>query len=425
LRRLRLIAVAVALASATPGICLALPAAAKAPKKPGKVRVDSVTPTSIKLRWKDRAKNETGYEVRRRQVGHSRWKAKRVRRNRTRFKNGGLDPGTVHEHQVRACNRNRCSGWSAVRRQATLLAPFGDPYPNLGSCGVFPPSSAAPNAPSGDDASAWNQQVAAAPVHPSSDAIIARIGEDGPDELHPDFGSNPDYGIPYVVVPGGQPGAPVRIGPAGYPDESDFGPAPIPPRAPIEAGSDHHVLVVDRDECELFELYGGEYRGGTKNRWQADSTARFDLTSTALRPDAYTSADAAGLPIFPGLVRYDEVAAGEIDHAIRVTFDETRQSFIHPATHYASSSCDPHRPAMGMRLRLKAGYDISPLDGQARVIAVALKRYGMIVADNGSNWFITGATDSRWNNDDLNRLKDIPSSAFEVVRSEAPEVTPC
>src|SRR5918996_2134234 len=272
---MRIIALIVLLVFAAGGT--AAPAAAKAPKKPGKVRVDRVSPTSIKLRWKDRAKNEVGYKVRFRQAGHSRWKTKRVRWNRTRFKNGGLDPGTLHEHQVRACNRNRCSSWSAVRRQATLLASFGDPYPDLGSCGVFPPSSAAPNAPSGDDPSAWNQEVSAAPVHPSSDAIIARIGEDGPDELHPDFGSNPDYGVPYVVVPGAQPDVPVRIGPAGFPDESDFGPAPIPPRAPIEAGPDHHVLVVDRDECELFELYGGEYRGGTRNRWQADSTARFDL----------------------------------------------------------------------------------------------------------------------------------------------------
>src|SRR5918996_1321246 len=272
MRIIALIVLLVFLAGAT-----AAPVAAKAPRKPGKLRVDGVTPTNIKLRWKDRAKDETGYEVRRRQVGRSRWKTKRVRRNRTGFKNRGLDPGTVHEHQVRACKRERCSGWSAVRRQATLLAPFGSPYPDLGSCGVFPPSSAPSNAPSGEDPSAWNQDVSAAPVPPSSDAIIARIGEDGPGELHPDFGSNPDYGVPYVVVPGGQPDAPVRIGPAGYPEESDFGPAPIPPGAPIEAGPGHHVLVVDRDECELFELYGGEYRGGTRNRWQADSTARFDL----------------------------------------------------------------------------------------------------------------------------------------------------
>ena len=318
---------------------------------------------------------------------------------------------------MRACGRGGCSAWSPVRRQATLLAPFGSPYPSLGSCEAFPPSTAPPGAPSAADLSAWNQDVSAAAVHPRSDEIVARIGATGPDELHPDFGDNPAYGIPYVVVPGVQPDVPVRIGPDGYPDESDFGPAPIPPRAPIEGGSDDHVLVVDRDACELFELYRGEYRGGPRNKWRAASTAFFDLTSTALRPDTFTSADAAGLPIFAGLVRYDEVAAGRIDHAIRVTFDETRRAFVHPATHYASSSCDPDRPAMGMRLRLKAGHDISALDGQARVIATALKRYGMIVADNGSNWFITGATDSRWEDDDLNRLKEIPGSAFEVVNT--------
>jgi hypothetical protein len=300
LRRLRLTAFAVALASAGAGILLAVPAVAKAPKKPGKVRVDRVSPTGIKLRWKDRAKNETGYEVRRRQVGHSRWKAKRVRRNRTRFKNGGLDPGTVHEHQVRACNRNRCSGWSPLRRQATLLAPFGDPYPDLGSCGVFPPSSAPPNAPS-----------ATTPAH----------------------GTRTSPPLRCTRAPTRSSRASVRTGPT---------------------ICTHHVLVVHRDKCELFEFYGGEYRGGTRNRWQADSTARFDLASTAPRPDTY--------------------------NAIRVTFNETRQAFIHPATHYASSSCEPDRPAMGMRLRLKAGYDISALDGQAQVIAVALKRYGMIVA---------------------------------------------
>jgi hypothetical protein len=419
---MRLIAVTALLIVSVTGSATAT---AKAPKKPDKVRVDRATATSIKLRWKDRALNETGYKVRTRQQGVSAWKTKRLRRNRTKFKNRGLDPGTLYEHQVRACGGGGCSGWSRVRTQATLLAAFGDPYPSLGSCRVFPPSSAPPGAPSEGSLSAWNQDISSAPLHPNSGAIINRIGQDGADELHPDFGANPDYGLPYVVVPGVQPEVPVRIGPDGYPDESDFGPAPIPPRTPIEGGSDNHVLVVDRDACELFELYRGTYRGGTKNRWEADSTAFYDLTSTALRPDMFTSADAAGLPIFPGLVRYDEVAAGHIDHAIRVTFEQTRQAFIHPATHYASSSCDPDQPAMGARLRLKSGYDISGLDGQARVIAVALKRYGMIIADNGSNWFITGATDSRWNDDDLNRLKEIPGSAFEVIRSQASEVTPC
>ncbi|MGH3042277.1 MAG: hypothetical protein ACRDNG_11180, partial [Gaiellaceae bacterium] len=167
---------------------------------------------------------------------------------------------------------------------------------------MFPPSSVPPGAPSDDDLGAWNQVISSAPVHPRSNAIIDRIRADGGDELHPDFGSNPAYGIPYVVVPGAQPDVPVRIGPDGFAGESDFGPAPIPPRSPVEGGSDSHLLVVDRDACELYELYRAEYRDGPRNRWLADSTAYFDLGSTSLRPDTFTSADAAGLPIFPGLV---------------------------------------------------------------------------------------------------------------------------
>jgi hypothetical protein len=402
----------------------AAPASAR-PKKPGKVRVDRVSDTAIKLRWKDRSRVETSFKVRHREQGGPRWIKERVARSRTGFRNRGLEPGTAHEHQVRACGRGRCSGWSSKRVGATLLAGFGAPHPSLGSCDVLPPSGAPAGAPSEAGLGAWNQVISSAPTLPRSSAIIDRIRADGSDELHPDFGSNPAYGIPYVVVPGVQPEVPVRVGPDGFAGESDFGRAPIPPRSPVEGGSDNHVLVVDRDACELYELYRAEYRGGPRNRWQADSTAFFDLGSASLRPDTFTSADAAGLPILPGLVRFDEVASGSIDHAIRVTFAETRQAFLHPATHHASDSCHPDRPAMGMRLRLKAAYDISALDGQARVIAEALKRYGMIVADNGSNFFITGATDRRWNDDDLDRLKEIPGSAFEVVRSQAAEVSPC
>jgi hypothetical protein len=197
-----------------------------------------------------------------------------------------------------------------------------------------------------------------------------------------------------------------------YADESDPGPYPIPLGAPIEGGGDRHVLAVDRDACKLYEMYDAWPRS---NRWDASNGAAWDLTSNARRPNTWTSADAAGLPIFAGLARYDEVAAGEIDHALRVTFNVTQKGFIYPATHYASDSTNPNHPPMGLRLRLKASYDISGSTGQARVILEALKKYGLIVADNGSNWFVTGAADSRWNDADLNQLKVVPGTAFEVV----------
>jgi hypothetical protein len=190
----------------------------------------------------------------------------------------------------------------------------------------------------------------------------------------------------------------------------------VPLDAPVEGGAqsagDRHVLVLQQGTCQLFEL-GVAQR--TANGWTAYVGARFDLTTGALRPLTWTSADAAGLPILPGLVRYDEVASGAIRHAIRVTFSQTQRGFILPATHFASSRTDPDLPPMGMRLRLSAVYDISGLTGQSRVIAEAMQRYGLIVADNGSNWFFQGGTDPRWNDDDLSQLKAIPGSAFEVV----------
>ena len=231
-------------------------------------------------------------------------------------------------------------------------------------------------------------------------------------------------------VPADQP----RVGISfdAYGDESDKGPYPVPPGAPVEGGKrgdgDRHVLVVRRPSspggsCDLFELYRAFERG---RGWSADSAALFDLGSplAGQRPDGWTSADAAGLPIYPGLVTYEEVRSGSIDHAIRVTFEETRRGYVSPATHYASDSCDPDRPAMGMRLRLRAGYPMGGFSGDSRVIATALKRYGMIVADNGSNWFISGSTDRRWDDENLNQLKSIPGSAFQVVRS-GPETSPC
>jgi hypothetical protein len=393
-------------------------------KPPGKLRVERARVHGLNLRWEDHASGERRYEVRVSAGAGTR----ELPANAEVYRSRGLGAGELHEHAVRACRGERCSAWRSVR-QATLLAPFGDPYPSLGSCQVFPdpPAGTSPTSPSLADLSAWNQDISQAPVHPDSEQIIARINQNGT-EFHPDFGANPNYGIPYAVVPGRQPNVPVQIGLNGYPDESDFGPAPIPPHAPVEGGSDDHVLVVDRGGCDLYELFVARYQGGVRNRWQADGTAFFDLDrASPLRNggEYITSADAAGLPIFAGLVRYDEVAAGAIDHALRITFEETRAAFIHPATHYASDECDQFAPPMGMRLRLRAGYPTAGLGPQAAVIVEALKRYGAFVADNGSNWFVTGTTDSRWRDADLNRLKEISGSDFEVVRSAAAPVDDC
>jgi hypothetical protein len=197
-----------------------------------------------------------------------------------------------------------------------------------------------------------------------------------------------------------------------YGDESDPGPYPIPPDAPVEAGSDRHLLVLAAGECRLYELYHARRAG---SGWQAGSGAVFDLSGNSLRPDGWTSADAAGLPILPGLARYDEVETGAIRHALRVTVHTTFRGFIHPATHFASAVTDPRFPPMGLRLRLRADYDISRYAGAARVILEALQRYGLIVADNGSSWFITGAPDPRWDDGDLDQLKTVPGGAFEAV----------
>ena len=299
------------------------------------------------------------------------------------------------------------------------------PYPPLGECQVFPdpPATLSPRSPSLPDQAAWNQDVSKAPVARNSAATIAYIDAHGGDHLHPDFGSPREYGFPYSVVGAGQRRLPVHY--TAYGSESDRGPFPIPKRAPVEGGNgsdgDRHVLVVDRGDCMLYELYRAFFRGG---RWNADSGAEWDLRSTAGRPDSWTSADAAGLPIFPGLVRYDEVAAGSIEHAIRVTFESTRDAWVHPASHCAGDTSNPNAPAMGTRLRLKAGYGLGGFSGEGKSIAEALKRYGMIVADNGSNWYFSGTSDVRWSDDSLNQLKQIPGSAFEVVRSAA-SIHPC
>lgn len=265
---------------------------------------------------------------------------------------------------------------------------------------VFPPDSP------------WNTDISGYPVDPNSDNYIASMGADT--EIHPDFGTvwnGGPNGIPYVTVSGSQAKVPITFY---YADESDPGPYPIPDNAPIEWGSDHHILVIDVTNRLLYEVYDA-----TKMSWgwSAGSGAIFNLNSNGLRPDYWTSADAAGLPIFPGLVRYDEVEKGEINHALRFTVSRTQQGFVHPATHFASDETDTNLPPMGLRVRLKTSFDITGFSPRLQVMLEALKKYGMFVADNGGNWYISGAPDSRWNDDELHVLDQVHGSDFEVVQT--------
>ena len=262
----------------------------------------------------------------------------------------------------------------------------------------------------------WNTPVDALPVHPNSAAYIDSIGADA--TVHPDFGSGlwkgGPIGIPFIDVPGDQPRVAVSFY---YDDESDLGPYPIPADAPIEGGADsdgdRHVLVVERENCVLYELYDAHPQ--PDGSWVAGSGAIFNLRSHALRPAGWTSADAAGLPILPGLVRYDEVAAGEIRHAVRFTAPDTRRAYVWPARHFASSLTDERYPPMGQRFRLKADFDISGFSPDVQVILRALQRYGIILADNGSPWYISGAPDERWDNDILRELRQVHGADFEAV----------
>jgi hypothetical protein len=275
--------------------------------------------------------------------------------------------------------------------------------PAFGSCRVFP----------GDHI--WNTPVDHLPVAPSSSTWVNTIGATSP--LHPDFGSGlydgGPIGIPYVTVPGTQPSYPATFYYAG---ESDPGPYAIPLDAPIEGGSDstgdRHAISVDVDNCILYEMYDAYPQTAS---WQAGSGAIFNLLSYALRPAPATSADAAGLAIFPGLVRYDEILAGEIRHAIRFTVPQTQRAYVWPARHYASSLTDPKYPPMGARFRLRASFNISSYSPTNQIILQALKKYGMMLADNGSRWFISGAPDARWDNTDLHRLTNVKGSDFEAV----------
>jgi hypothetical protein len=288
-----------------------------------------------------------------------------------------------------------------VRRH---LHPARAGTPSVAGCPSFPADNI------------WNARVDALPVDPHSDAYISSIGRDR--GLHPDFGSGlwdgGPIGIPFVAVPGSQALVNVVFD---YADESDPGPYPIPSDPPIEGGAasegDRHVLVVDRDHCRLYETWSSYPQGD--GSWRAGSGAVFDLRSNALRPDGWTSADAAGLPILPGLVRWEEVDAGAIRHAIRFTVSRTQRAYVWPARHFASSSTDPTRPPMGQRFRLKASFDVSPFPARLQVILNAFKSYGLILADNGSDWFISGVPDERWDNDELALLSRVKGSSFEAV----------
>jgi hypothetical protein len=277
--------------------------------------------------------------------------------------------------------------------------------PTAPRCSVFPKSNP------------WNQPVDSLPVAVNSAQIVNSIGAGT--GLHADFGSGlwegAPIGIPITVVGRSQPKSAVSFE---YADESDRGPYPIPRNVKIEGGrsssGDRHALIVDRDSCRLYELYSLYPKG---RGWRAGSGAIWSLRTNKLRPAGWTSADAAGLPILPGLARYDEVRRGVIDHALRFTVQRSRRAYVAPARHFASDSNDPSLPPMGLRLRLKASFDVSGYPRQARIVLIALKRYGMLVADNGANWYISGAPDSRWSNDQLHTLGGVKGSNFEVVTS--------
>ncbi len=280
---------------------------------------------------------------------------------------------------------------------------------SLNGCGVLPANNV------------WNTPIDTLPVHLSSAAWVNTVG--AAKALHPDFSNAGGYGIPFVVVPGTQAKVPVSFT---YADESDPGPYPVPANAPIEGGAsssgDRHVLVLESAGCVLYELYSAYPQAD--GSWKAGSGAVFDLKSNALRPAGWTSADAAGLPILPGLVRYDEVASGEIRHAIRMTAPQTLNAYIWPARHKASSLAGAQYPPMGARFRLKASFDITPYPADVQVILKALKKYGALLADNGSSWYLSGAPDSRWNDDTLHKLGQVLGSNFEVADESGLMVDP-
>src|SRR5829696_4678384 len=392
-------------------LLLAAPADAKL-RPVGKLKAKAAAST-VTLSWRDRSRGETRYVVRRK------GRTVKVKRNRHRFVDRRVKPSTRYRYSVRACRRMRCAKVRrvTVRTRAAGVAPGaggggggGTPgigafagSPTIGNCPIFP------------DDNPWNTDVSKAPVDSSHDYI----GSLGSMTLWPDFGGSGEYGIPYVSVPFSQPLVPISFEIA---DESDRGPYPTPLDAPVEGGGDRHVLTLRQGYCKLFELYAAERAG---SGWSAYSGAVWNLTSNALRPERWTSADASGLPILPGLARREEADSGVIRHALRITVPVTQKAYIHPATHWASDNTDPDQPPMGLRVRLKASYDISGLSGQARVVAQALKTYGALVADNAGSprVYLGGAVDPGWDDEALNGIKTIPASALEAVQTD-PVVRP-
>lgn len=291
------------------------------------------------------------------------------------------------------------------------------PVPPPIPCSLFPANNV------------WNREIAGLPVHPLSDDYVDSIGRGAP--VHPDFGAvlyrGAPIGIPYTVVPSIQPLVPISFL---YGDESEPGPYPIPPFAPVEGGArpgvgkgDAHILIVEESTCTLYEVFAAKrLRQGAE--WRAGSGAIFDLGSNALRAHGWTSADAAGLPILPGLIRRDEVEAGVIAHAIRFTAPRTQRAYVWPARHFASASTDPALPPMGIRFRLKASFDASSFSPDNQVILTALKQYGMILADNGSSWFLSGVPDARWDDDELRELRQLTGDDFEAVDASSLIVDP-
>jgi hypothetical protein len=286
--------------------------------------------------------------------------------------------------------------------------------PQVGGCPLFPVDHI------------WNTRVDRLPVHPRSAEYVAAIGRDA--LVHADFGAGEweggPIGIPYITVPVTQPAVGIVFGL--YGDESDPGPVPVPAAAPVEGGAesdgDRHVLVVQQGVCRLYELYRAFLLAN--GAWRADSAAVYDLRGYALRPAGWTSADAAGLPILPGLARYDEVAAGEIVHALRVTAPATQRAYVWPARHFASDLTSPSYPPMGQRFRLRAGFPVDDFSPPVQVILRALQRYGLVLADNGSPWYISGAPDERWDNEVLHELAQVKGRDFEAVDATALQLAP-
>lgn len=322
----------------------------------------------------------------------------------------GTDPRRASSHPARVVIPTPTPTATPTHAPTATPSPTPTPTPasgGSGGSGGAPTLPAAPACPVFPAGNVWNTPIDARPVASDSATMIASIGLDR--GLHMDFGSYAGYGIPYQVVTSSTPRSTVTFD---YDEDSDHVPYPIPANPVIEGGSDHHILLVDKDACRLYELFDARLVGGA---WQAGSGATWDLRSNALRPAGFTSADAAGLPILPGLVRYDEVLAGRIAHALRFTTNVTRQAYIYPARHDASSQTSTALPPMGLRVRLKATFDTSGLSPQARVIADALKHYGMILADNGSPWYVTGASDPRFDDDVMHELDAITGRDLEVV----------